>query len=203
MKSKTSISRTLLQPFSARFGPGAAMRRLLAVAPVLLCLGDFVILDSHGQGTLRYTATDLSDVVPGQDLWRYSYFISGFNFQANQGFSIYFNHLSYGNLQNARPSLDPGWNMVAVQPDVLLQVPGYLDGLARVNGPAYTGPFQVDFIWLGLGVPGAQPFEIYDANFQTLFSGVSEVPEPGSGWLVVVGSLLLLGFRAKRGRKRP
>ena len=136
------------------------------------------------------------------DLWEYSYFFSGFNFQTNQGFSVYFDATFYKDLQNVRPSGSPDWYLIAVQRDVLLQAPGYLDGLALVNAPTFQGPFQVAFVWLGVGVPGGQPFEIYDSNFQTLFTGSSVVPEPRSILLALVGGLMLFGYRSARLRKR-
>jgi len=171
---------------------------LVAVAVAILLL---VPAQAMGQGSLRYTVADLADNVPGDDLWEYSYFFSGFSFQTNQGFSVFFDSQLYRDLQNARPVGNPQWNMIAVQRDVVLNQPGYLDGQARVNGPAFQGPFQVAFVWLGVGVPGSQPFEIYDSNFQTLFSGTSVVPEPQSFVLAIVGGLMLLGYRASRLRR--
>jgi hypothetical protein len=170
-----------------------------AVAAAILLLGSPQL---WGQGTLRYTATDLTDVTPGEDLWEYSYVLSGFNLQTNQGFSIYFDATLFKDLQNPRPTANPQWSVITVQRDVLLQAPGYLDGLALVNSPSFQGPFQVAFVWLGVGVPGAQPFDVYDSNFQTLFSGSSVVPEPQSGLLALVGGLMLLGYRASRLRQR-
>ena len=169
---------------------------LLALAILLLAPVKVV-----GQGSLHYTVVDLPDG-PSGDLWEYSYSFSGFNFQANQGFSVFFDATLFSDLQNPRPSGNPQWSMIAVQRDVLLQQPGYLDGLALVNAPTFQGPFQVAFVWLGLGVPGGQPFEIYDSNFQTLFSGTSVVPEPQSFLLAVAGGLMLFGYRAARLRKR-
>ena len=153
-----------------------------------------------GQGSLRYTVTDLPDGSTG-DLWEYSYFFSGFTLQTNQGFSVYFDYQFYRDLQNVRPGGSAEWSLIPVQRDVLLQAPGYLDGLARVNAPTFQGPFQVAFVWLGVGVPGGQPFEIYDSNFQTLFTGSSVVPEPRSVLLVLVGGLMLWGSRAAGLRK--
>jgi len=172
---------------------------LLAALVAMLLVG---LPQVRGQGTLRYTLADLPDNVPGDDLWEYSYVFDGFNFQANQGFSIYFDPTLFKDLQNPRPTASPQWNMLAVQRDVVLNQPGYLDGQALVNGPTFPGPFQVAFVWLGLGVPAAQPFDIYDSNFQTLFSGSSVVPEPSSVMLAVVGGLMLLGYRTARLRQR-
>lgn len=169
-----------------------------AVAVAILLLGSPQLF---GQGTLRYTLADLPDG-PSGDLWEYSYNFSGFNFQTNQGFSVYFDPTLYKDLQNVRPSASADWNVIAVQRDVVLNQRGYLDGLALVNAPTFQGPFQVAFVWLGLGVPGAQTFDIYDSNFQTLFSGSSVVPEPQSFLLAIVGGLMLFGYRASRLRNR-
>ena len=65
-----------------------------------------------------------------------------------------------------------------------------------MNSPSLSNPFQVDFIWLGTGIPGAQQFDLYDSTFATIASGGTSpsggggntVPDQG-GWL-----LPLLGF---------
>jgi len=43
-------------------------------------------------------------------------------------------------------------------------------------------------------VPGSQSFDIYDANFQTLFSGSSVVPEPQSLLLAIRGRTDVAGI---------
>ena len=139
---------------------------------------------------ISFQATDLTDTTVGQDLWNYSYTLSGFNFQTNQGFTIYFGDSLYRNLHNAQPSSGTDWNMLGVQPDLILHQPGFLDGQALVNSPSLGVTFQVDFIWLGAGVPGAQPFDIYDSNFSTITSGTSTVvPEPQSAVLLSLASI--------------
>jgi hypothetical protein len=183
-------------------GTGGVMSLASYHVPLIALVGVLLFAPwVRGQGSLRYTVTDLPDGASG-DLWEYSYYFSGFDFQASQGFSIYFDYPFYQDLQNVRPSSSTDWNMIAVQRDVLLQAPGYLDGLALVNAPVFQGPFQVAFVWLGVGVPGAQNFDIYDSNFQPIFSGTTMVPEPQGFLLAVVGGLMLFGFRAVRLRKR-
>jgi hypothetical protein len=149
------------------------------------------------QGSLRYTVVDIPDG-PGGDLWEYSYFFNGFGFQANQGFSVYFDAGLFKDLQNPRPVGNGQWSMIAVQRDVVLNQPGYLDGQAVVNAPGFQGPFQVAFVWLGVGTPGSQPFDIYDSNFQTLFSGNTIVPEPQSWLLAIAGGLIVYGCRRRK-----
>ncbi len=157
------------------------------------------------QGTLRYDLIDLVDTTPGQDLWEYSYFLSGFTFQTNEGFSIFFDYQTYANLTNARPSLNPSWNMLAVQPDVALRADGFLDGLALVNSPSYMGPFRVTVTWKGQGTPGTQSFYTYNSNFTPTFTGqTTSVPEARSILLMGLGFLFLVGRRALGLRKnRP
>jgi len=58
-------------------------------------------------------------------------------------------------------------DVLALQPDVILQQPGYFDAQALGNSPALANTFQVDFVWLGFGTPGSQLFSIYDVNFAT------------------------------------
>ena len=157
---------------------------VLFVPPVLLSS-----LKASG-AAIAFQATDLTDTTLGQDLWNYSYAVSGFNFQTNQGFTIYFSDSLYRNLQNAQPSSSTDWSMLAAQPDLILHQPGFLDGQALVNAPSLGVIFQVDFIWLGAGSPGAQPFDIYDSNFSTITSGTSTVvPEPQVAMLLSLAGI--------------
>lgn len=160
----------------------------------------FVSPKVWAQGTVRYDLVDLVDTTPGQDLWEYSYFLNGFTFQTNQGFSIFFDYQTFANLTNARPSLNPGWSIIAVQPDVFLHGDGFLDGMAQINSPAYTGPFQVVVTWKGQGTPGAQLFNTYSLNpFTTTSTGTTtNVPEPQSILLTSLGLLLLVGVKSLR-----
>lgn len=58
--------------------------------------------------------------------------------------------------------------------------------------------FSVRFLWLGEGLPGAQPFEIYDpTTFARIGQGVT-VPAPLTPWLVVSGATALLARRRAR-----
>jgi hypothetical protein len=70
------------------------------------------------------------------------------------------------------------------------------------SGQTLTG-FAVQFKWLGSGLPGSQPFEIYDpATFQLLQSGETFdgtfVPEP-SGFGMIA---LALAFAARKIHRR-
>ena len=94
------------------------------------------------------------------------------------------------------------WNAIALQPDPLLEDDGFFDAQALVASPSTAGTFSVVFDWLGVGDPGAQPFAIYDAGFNTVEQGMTlPIPEPSTALLLAVG-LLGLGNRM-RGRGAP
>lgn len=70
------------------------------------------------------------------------------------------------------------------------------------SGQAVFG-FAVQFTWLGSGVPGSQPFEIYDpTTFQMLQSGDTFdgtfVPEPSSFGMIA----LVLAYAARKIHRR-
>ena len=78
--------------------------------------------------------------------------------------------------------------------DVLADVLAWNSGIAV--GESVSG-FAVQFTWLGTGMPGAQPFEIYDpdnidvplATGRTRAAGTS-VPEPGTLALLFLGAVV-------------
>ena len=147
----------------------------------------------RAQGFMQSQAIDLADTTPGQDLWQYQYVLSGFNFQAGQGFSVFFDPQLYAALQNPQPSLSPIWSVIAVQPDLILHQPGYFDGQALVNSPSLADIFKVDFVWLGSGPPPVQTYTIYDVNFSTISGGFTStnVPEPRVLTFLSLGVLCL------------
>lgn len=74
--------------------------------------------------------------------------------------------------------------------------PAAYDALALSGGVPVGGlvsGFSVEFSWLGAGVPGAQPFEIYDpVTFELLEVGTTTpIPEPSTLTLCMAGLALL------------
>ena len=158
--------------------------------------------------TVKYTATDLTDVVVGQDRWSIDYLVTG-SFVAFGGLNVIYPYSAYANLVSTT-SPDPlVWTVNVTEPDAGL----FADGLVSLS-PS-TGitvadlPFSVEFIWLGTGSPGSQAFEIFDGLFavvdtgRTTQAGVTDpnntVPEPGTLLMVASALLLLPLSRSRRG----
>lgn len=138
--------------------------------------------------TITYSVEDIPEGAP-LDVWRYRYVVSGVEFSALEGFSVLFDESRY--LQIFEPAAgSDAWDVIVLQPDPLLPDPGRFDAQAKLDAPSIPAEFFVVFAWLGPGTPGSQPFEIYGADFQTVFSGTTTlVPEPGTALLLALGLL--------------
>ena len=175
-------------------------RRPAWSAASLFVLGGLIPQAAHA---LRIDAdfVNLTDVVPGQDLWQGSYRLSLGTFATNEGFTVLFDPSKYANLSTPLLPTPPGWDVLTVQPDVALSAPGFLDGLALINNPPILNqPFHLNFVWKGPGVPDTQPFQTYSLNggFQITGAGITmNIPEPGTvGWGIgSFGVLLASRFR--------
>ena len=164
----------------------------------------FLISTVHGlwlghlaAGTIQYDFA-----AAGQNLYRYSYLISGFNLQRNQELDIQFDPAVYLSLSNGVATHD--FNLVLLQPNNPPGAVGDYSALALVDNPSLAGTFSVDVALVGSGSAqsSSQPFLInqFDQNgdfVATIGSGVTvprvpSVPEPGTGSLVA-GVILLWG----------
>ncbi len=172
----------------------------------LILMAIFFVLINIGPGnatTIQYIATNLQDSDPNQDLWQYSYLVSDRTFSENTGFTIYY---EYGLYDSITPVSAPAkWNIDSWDPDPAFQDNGAYDALALVDDPPLDSPFVVNFVWLGNGEPGPQPFEIYydDGNtFKILESGTttsSPVPLPSTLLLLISGLAAGLCNRRSKG----
>ena len=121
-------------------------------------------------------------------------------------FTLYFPETSFAALSlGASPA---GWDSLIVQPDAALHSPGFFDSLALgpgiANG-ASVGGFQVKFSFLGAGSPPPLRFDINDANFHAIYSGlttVTAVPEPEIAWLLLIGLGAVAGRRMHQQRNQ-
>jgi hypothetical protein len=119
-------------------------------------------------------------------------------------FTVYFPDTSFAALAlNSSPA---NWDSLIIQPDTTLHSPGFLDSLALGSGiasGASLGGFEVAFNYLGQGTPPALHFDINDANFQPVFSGitVAAVPEPEMAWLMLLGLGAVVGTCSRKQRQ--
>jgi hypothetical protein len=164
--------------------------------PFLAVAAMFSLLATVNATTLQFVATDLADVTPGEDLWRYEYKVEGNTFSQGQFVDVLFDPLLYGAL-TAGPSPGGDWDVAVLQQPAPVNLPpfdrGIFDAFALVNDPSIDGIFSVNFVYLGSGSPGSQPFEIYASDAALLESGFTTpsgtvVPEPST--------LLTLAFAA-------
>jgi hypothetical protein len=152
--------------------------------------------------TISYQATDLADTTPGEDLWQYSYSVSGYTFNQDYGFTVLFDYSLYSKLEDPPPSVNADWDPLVLQPDLGLPADGTYDALALVDNASLANSFTLSFVWLGSGTPGSQPFDVYDPDFQIIeegrtTSGAAAIPEPATLLLLGSGFIGLLGIRKK------
>lgn len=148
--------------------------------------------------TISFTATNLADTTPGQDLWRYSYTLNGAVSQFDV-FTFTFDDLLYGTLSNPQPGTSAS---LQVQP--LVQPATPTDGTfgVRVSQAPVGGSYvnrtgvAIDFVWKGVGTPSAQPFTLFNSSGTVLQTGTTApVPEPGTYAMMAIGLLLLAARR--------
>ena len=151
--------------------------------------------------TILSAVADLPDEIAGDDLWQARYRVSGFDFDVDHGFTIEFDRSLYSQLELPAAPLSPDWDILVLQPDLGLPDDGIYDALALVDGASLGITFVVDFVWLGAGEPGAQPFEIYGPGFVTLEVGITTVPDPGMP--LSSGAALVAFMVSLRGGHRP
>jgi len=154
--------------------------------------------------TLHYQAVDLDDSIAGSDLWRYDYQLSG-SVDSLESVNLLYSPTSYSGL-DLKSALDGNrWLSVVTDPVPGLPADGILSLTAVVpQGASEQTDFALEFIWLGNGTPGDQPFELLDDSFDLIASGSTvpagapAIPEPGSLPLLAGA----LGWLAWYGRRR-
>ena len=151
---------------------------------------------------IQYVATELPETTPGEDLWRYDYFVSDMSFLQDQGFFVEFDFTTYSDLQDPPMVVNGDWSPIVIQPDNFFPDNGFYDALALVDDPSLANAFSLTFVWFGgATAPGSQPFTAYDETFQPIATGttvpVAAIPLPSVAALLVLG---LIGLKAARRR---
>jgi hypothetical protein len=155
-----------------------------------------VVLPAMAAFQITYSAIDLPDTDPAQDLWRYDYVLTGHNFAVDDGVEILFPQVLFSELE---PQPASGWDIFALSDEVPLHDSSVV---AAVRQPLSSPQgFSVHFVWLGGSalVPGSQQFSLFAGGFDDPLSGATNpadespdpIPEPGSGLLLFAGLFLL------------
>jgi hypothetical protein len=134
--------------------------------------------------TVAYTTSDLADTVPGADRWQFTYRAAG-SLNPFEGFNVLFKPSDFAAL--SVDSTPPGWLTYALGPDLAFATDGVFSSTIDGTG-TLPAEFIVSFDWIGTGVPGSQPFEIFDDSFNVAGEGITTpatLPEPGS--LILMG----------------
>jgi hypothetical protein len=143
-------------------------------------------------------------------------FLSGTNWQvaltlradgtppAISEFSVYFPETSFSAITLL--SSPAGWDSLIIAPDLALPAAGFLDALLPSSVPGLSagqqqGGWLVNFSFSGVGAPGPLTFDIVDANFNAVASGMTTVvPEPSVVSLLLAG-LLTVAVHGRRSQR--
>jgi hypothetical protein len=140
--------------------------------------------------TVIYNTTDLGDVNPGEDLWQYSYTVSGYTYNTDYGFTIWFDENQYGAIDPLPSPPNMDWDVITWDPAPSIFDPGAYDALALVDGASLAETFEIAFVWLGSSTPGSQDFDVYffdGADYSVIDTGqTAPVPVPHS--ILLLGS---------------
>lgn len=175
------------------------MRRRLFWFPLFAAL----VTANLPAGTIEFQVINL-----GSGMDRYVYTITGFTLNQHQEIDIQFDATMFSGLTNGQAGSD--FNVVLLQPNNPMGAPGHYSAVAQVNSASLSGPFTVDFTFLGAGTPGAQPFAInqLDNNDQNITSVIATgttmplaVPEPATLSMAAAG-LMAAAWRKRRSFRR-
>ena len=120
--------------------------------------------------TVQYVlSTPVSTLAGEGTLYQYTYYVTDIVFLPNQEIDILFSPDRYGNLSNG--IADSSFNVMLFQPSDPMGTAGHFSALA-LQGIAAPLQFQVNFRYIGQGVPGSQQFAINQFDVDRHFLGV-------------------------------
>ena len=140
---------------------------------------------------IRYETAEL-----GLGRWQYTYEVANIGLtEPIEEFTIWFDYELYDSLAVVTPDTPAGWDQIVWQPDEVLGDDGGYDAKALgvgIGQGSTIGGFSVSFDWLGTGEPGPQRYDIVDpANYPEPLDSGETIPEPGTIFLLCIGSLVL------------
>lgn len=148
---------------------------------------------ANASNAIYYTATDLTDLTLGEDLWQYTYTVTGDSFAAGTGFVIDFENDLFVFTESDPTPLNGDWEVSThanyyADPEFPITV---YDAYAMNNNASLANQFSVAFVWKGGNeVPGAQLFRVYDQNEGTVLQHGETAPVPVPGTVMLLGSAL-------------
>lgn len=146
---------------------------------------------ANASNAIYYTATNLGDINVGEDLWQYTYTVTGDSFAQGTGFTVEFENSLFVLSATQPTAPNSNWEVSTYESPYYL--PGEItvyDAYAIVDNASLANQFNLTFVWTG-GVegPGAQFFNVYDQNFQVMQNGMT-APVPVPGTVLLLGSAL-------------
>ena len=147
---------------------------------------------------VTYVATDLPDVIVGEDLWSYDYMITG-PLGSFEAVNLLFSSANYGGdilVITSDATLSP-----LVTPPILAPAADGLVSVTALDPLPSTGSalLSVQFVWTAIGAPGSQPFDVLDDQFNVTSMGMTTpVPEVSTASLLFAGLLALSPLLRRR-----
>lgn len=155
---------------------------------------------ANASNAISYSALNLTDVNTGEDLWRYTYTVTGDSFATGTGFAIDFEKSLFVLSEGQQASPNSEWDVWTYTSFYDSEIAVY-DAYALVDNASLANQFSVDFVWTG-GVegPGSQYFVVYNQNDGTVLQNgmTAPVPVPAAIWLLGSGLAAIGGSRLRK-----
>lgn len=182
----------------------ALMRPLGVLRAVTLAAALGAASAAFALPTITFLPTDLVDITAGQDLWVFEYAISG-PLAEFESINLLFASTNFSPAITVSFS-DLSLSTTVTAPISALGVDGQVLATAMVPlASTAVAAMSVQFVWTGIGSPGAQSFEVLDDQFNVLSTGTTTlaaaVPEASTAAMLFAGMMLLAPVAYRRRRR--